>query len=273
LLRETLEQYTIVDVGAHGTSEADVYAQAVLPGRTRIIGFEADAVECARLNARGDAMHRYFPIVVGNGERGTFHRCRSPLTSSLLAPNAGLLERYENLSELCEVITSGPVGTTRLDDVGIDGGVDLLKLDIQGAELQALEGGRTLLGRTLVIHVETEFVPIYAGQPLFSECELFLRGIGFAFHHFTKCEGRRLMAGTRVVGRAPSALLWADAVFVPTFDRLDHMQARELGSLAWTMHTLYGACDFAMACLHRCPDGKRLTAAYAELLSADGMLE
>ena len=45
----------------------------------------------------------------------------------------------------------------------------LLKLDVQGFELAALEGCASLLDRFAAIYVECSFVPLYAGQPLADE--------------------------------------------------------------------------------------------------------
>jgi FkbM family methyltransferase len=42
----------------------------------------------------------------------------------------------------------------------------LVKLDVQGFELQALEGCQALLGQVDFIYVEVSFIELYAGQPL-----------------------------------------------------------------------------------------------------------
>src|SRR6185312_10848274 len=77
------------------------------------------------------------------------------------------------------------VQTSRLDDLlgGIPA-VDFLKLDIQGFELRALQGAERVLARTAMIQCETEFVPIYYGQPLFAQVEMHLRAHGFEFLDF-----------------------------------------------------------------------------------------
>jgi len=272
LLASYIDGYTVVDVGAHGTGEADAYSHALAGQGALVIGFEPNAQECARLNEHWRGRRRFFPHAIGSGARGIFHVCKAPLTSSLLRPNRSLLEAYENLSELCEVTAEIPIDTVRLDDVGEIGAVDFLKLDIQGATLMALESAERLLERTLVVHAEAEFVPIYSGQPLFSECELFLRRKGFTFHHFHHLEGRRMKHGEYAVGPTPSQTLWADAVFVPSLQRLDRMPARELTRLAWTMDVVYGASDMAMACLARCNGSNGLADAYRKLLAEHGLL-
>lgn len=275
LLAPFLEKFTIVDVGAHSTGKEDVYSPALGAPNALVIGFEPNTEECARLNLQSEGQRRFFAHAIGNGRPGIFHVCRAPLTSSLLRPNTTVLDQYENLAELCEVTAEVPIDTVRLDDIGEIGPVDFLKLDIQGATLVALENAEQLLQQTLVVHAETEFVPIYTGEPLFSECELFLRQRSFMFHHFHSLEGRRMRpVGAHAVGRHPSQTLWADAVFVPSFERLARLSCRDLARLAWTMDTVYGACDMAMVCLRRCAEngGPHLAERYRSLLAQGGML-
>jgi FkbM family methyltransferase len=57
--------------------------------------------------------------------------------------------------------------------------VDLLKLDLQGAERFVLTGGATVLDRVRVIYTEIFFEQLYAGAWLFSEMNEFLAGHGF----------------------------------------------------------------------------------------------
>jgi FkbM family methyltransferase len=64
-------------------------------------------------------------------------------------------------------------------------GIDLLWMDIQGAELMALKGLGSRLEDVSMIHLETEFIEIYRGQPLFPELRDFLQSRGFSFMGFT----------------------------------------------------------------------------------------
>lgn len=70
------------------------------------------------------------------------------------------------------------VSQRRLDDV-LDSGIDILKLDLQGAELAALEGAGELLQRTRLVLTEVEFVALYRDQPLFADIDRHLRAKGF----------------------------------------------------------------------------------------------
>ncbi|MGY3581612.1 FkbM family methyltransferase [Bradyrhizobium sp. USDA 4341] len=270
-----IENYMVVDVGAHGTGEADVYARALAGKGALVIGFEPNAAECARLNEIWSGDRCFFPYAIGNGARATFHRCRAPLTSSLMRPNPELLPHYEGLPEMCEVTEESPIDTVRLDEIEEVGTVDFLKIDIQGGTLLALQNAEQLLYRTLVVHAETEFAQVYQDEALFSECEMFLRRRGFMFHHFHNLDGRRMMHGGHAVGRAPSQALWADAVFVPSLRRLERLSNRELVRLAWTMEAVYGASDMAMACLRRCRESEAagIDQRFGALLAAHGLLQ
>ena len=48
-------------------------------------------------------------------------------------------------------------------------------MDIQGAELDVLQGGENVLSSVLAMVLEAEFVPLYKGQPLYGDLDAFLR--------------------------------------------------------------------------------------------------
>jgi len=60
--------------------------------------------------------------------------------------------------------------------------VDVIKLDVQGAELKALYGARKLLGTVKAVYLEVSFVPIYKDGPLFHEIDRFLGECGYRRH-------------------------------------------------------------------------------------------
>ncbi len=71
----------------------------------------------------------------------------------------------------------------RLDDVialEVIASPILLKLDVQGYELQALRGCETLLDAFAWVYCECSFVELYQGQALADEVIAWLRARGFA---------------------------------------------------------------------------------------------
>lgn len=80
------------------------------------------------------------------------------------------------------------VDTVRLDNILRSediSEVDLLWMDIQGAELMALKGLGKTINNIKVIHTEVEFIEIYTNQPLFEEIKSFLINKNFQFVGFT----------------------------------------------------------------------------------------
>lgn len=66
--------------------------------------------------------------------------------------------------------------------------IDLLWMDIQGAELLALKGMGSHLQGVRLIHSEVEFLEIYQGQPLFREVKRYLNRHSFRLIEFTHLE-------------------------------------------------------------------------------------
>ena len=80
--------------------------------------------------------------------------------------------------------------------------VDLLKLDLQGAERLVLTGGEEVLDRVQVIYTEVFFEQLYAGAWLFWEMNEFLAGRGF-----------KLCGLSNIVHAADGDLVQANATF------------------------------------------------------------
>ncbi len=206
----------VIDVGAQSLHGEDhVYAplrRLDLP--TRVIGFEPlpDRAAARRAEEAGHACE-IIEAFIGDGTRRVFHENNSSGTSSLLPLNPAVCAGYASLGGLRTVATS-PVQTATLDGLfaADDSAVDFLKLDIQGFELPALQGAVSLLPRVAVIQSEVEFAPIYAGQALFSELELFLRGHGFDFLDFHAPARRAPVVPSGAIRN--EQLLWADALFI-----------------------------------------------------------
>jgi FkbM family methyltransferase len=239
-------QIGVLDVGA-ALTEQPPYQSLLEAGRARLVGFEADTEECERLNQTYGAPHRFFPYFVGDGKEGTFHQTNWVLTGSLYPPNTPLLEKFQTLAEVVTPVGTQAVTTRRLDDIDGVGDVDLIKIDVQGAELKVLENGLRALSGALMVHTEVEFVEIYKGQPLFAEMDQFLRRQGFQFHTFAQVAGRAFKPLVPAADEyAPfRQALWADAVYVRDWMRLEALPAEKLRNYAILAHDLLGSVDLA----------------------------
>ncbi len=238
----------VVDIGANPIDGDPPYKPLLDAGRATLVGFEPNPQALAELNRRKGPHETYLPHAVYDGGRHLLNVCKAPGMSSLLAPNRDLLKFFHGFPEWSEVVDRTPMDTVRLDDVAAIQTLDFLKIDVQGAELTVFRNGVRRLADCVAIHAEVEFLPMYVGQPLFSEVEMFLREHGFMLHKFEPLVSRVVqpMIVNNDVYAGFSQLLWADAVFVRDITRLGEMTAAKLLKLAVILHDLYGSHDLAL---------------------------
>lgn len=146
--------------------------------------FEPDPEEAADLRVRlPGATVVEAALGSRNGEQ-LLHVTKAPGCSSLLEPDPSALRPFGRAADL-EVIRRIPISVCRLDALGKRFPVpDFLKIDVQGFELEVLQGAGELLTRILCIELETHLTPIYNGQPLFHDIYAFLREAGFGLAAF-----------------------------------------------------------------------------------------
>ena len=248
----------VVDVGASSLGDgAEPYAALARFCHVRVTGFEPDAEALAELQREhaGDAGRRYLPHFVGDGQDAVFHETNWSLTGSLLPPHRPVLDRYTNLGSLTEERARHPVHTVRLDDVIEPGGMDLLKIDVQGGEGRVFDGARARLAECLMVWTEVEFLELYQGQPLFADIDRQLRAQGLRFFAFVGM-GQRALAGWDVAGEglpAPRShqQVWGDAVYLPTPERLATLDADRALRMALLAHHVLGAWDLCHEALQR----------------------
>lgn len=198
---------TIIDGGVHHGQSAEKYLEA-FPA-SRIIGFEPEPTNYAA------AVSRLAPF----GERVAI----LPVGLSDVAGTAELKvnshDGTHSLFEIGEVchwdapastLARCQIETVTLDQICAERSVahiDILKLDIQGAELQALRGARELLRRHAIglIAAEVNFVPLYQNLPLFWDVAAYLLPLGYVFHGLFDLHHK--LDGSR-------GLRWSDAIFL-----------------------------------------------------------
>ncbi len=256
----------IVDIGANPIDGPAPYAGLLEGGNAEVIGFEPNREALARLNAHKSSRETYLPHAIGDGRRQRLHVCQAPGMTSLLTPNEAVLNLFHGFPNWGQVLSTEEVETSRLDDVPETEGADYIKLDIQGAELMALQGATRRLGDAVVIHCETEFLKMYRDQPLFSEIELYLRGRGFAFHRFFPITSRMvqpLSLGDDIYA-GMSQQFWADSVFIRDLTKLDAISEKQILAMAAILHDCYQSVDVVVHLLiaYGRRTGRELAGAY-----------
>lgn len=109
--------------------------------------------------------------------------------------------------EYCRTVDKLVVQTTSIDVYCLKNKIatiDIMKLDVQGAELMVLKGSKFMLEqkRIKLIYTEVYFKQQYKDQPLFSDLEVFLREYGY------------ILVDLYNLYYNANQILWGDAIFI-----------------------------------------------------------
>lgn len=192
----------IVDVGSNQGQWLSSALYFLQP--SRVMAFEPDPLPFKLLQqwaASRPTVELYQMALGESADELPFHRMADALFSSLLQPSASMAKDYGASRVAIRQTIQVPVRT--LESLLPSGRIDLLKLDVQGAERRVLAGAAECLKRTRVIMIETNLVSHYEGDDLFGDLFLLLGQYGFRF--WTMSAPFYSSAGQA---------MWADAVFV-----------------------------------------------------------
>lgn len=170
------------DVGARGGPPSNWLK---LTKQTEYICFEPDPAEAASLRQFFD-LHQDFKSLILTKALGShegtvnLNLTKFPPASSILQPNHNLLRDFEihPLFEL-DLQVQAPIDTLDSQLHSISRACDFLKVDVQGYELEVLQGAMKTLQNTRGCELEVSFIEIYDDQPLFAEIDTFMRSRGF----------------------------------------------------------------------------------------------
>lgn len=195
----------IVDGGAyHGVVAQEL--SALYPSAD-VYAFEPYSLSFARLQETALHNRRIHPVRRALSSVGgvTTLYVNAQDSTNALSPVAEMGKRYQSWQT--QNVRSESIDAIRLDSWTSHEGirtVDLLKLDLQGHELEALRGAKRLLGSSIrLIYAEVEFVKVYEQNCLFREVEAYLSGFGF-----------RLYQLYNFASGDDNQLVCADAIFI-----------------------------------------------------------
>ena len=223
-------------------------------------GFDADEVECARLNVQPHPYlaRRILPRYVG-GTTGVipFHLYAARGRSSAYRVSDSHVAAFGD-DEHFRLEETVQVHSTTLDEVAVAEDLhapDVLKLDTQGSELDILRHAHTVLASAHLVEVEVAFTPIYTGRPLFHDVAKFFAEEGYELLYLSRHFSQRKKFYR---GPARGQLTWGDALFGRKADELRDVSDDGLIRYALLLIN-YGHVDFA----------RQLVAIYPQIL--DGL--
>ena len=241
---DTSGPIALVDVGCRGgiPEELSPIQKSIFS-----IGFDADKVECDRLNAESHPYsdRKVFPLFVSGGEESVdFHLYHARGSSSSLYPDA----RFQTLfgGSVFQIEKSIPMKAMSMDQFLAQNPnlptPDFIKLDTQGTELQILKGSVAALQTCSMVEVEVEFIKMYEGQSLFSDVMNFMLEQGFDLFYLNRVFSQRRGFAAFAKGQ----MTFGDALFVRREDRIQHYSCEKLLKFI-SLLINYGYLDVANA--------------------------
>ena len=235
-----------LDMGTMKTSESNRYESLFKSNLIEVIGFEANLSEYIRLKNKKN--EKYLNYCLGDGTEKTLYVTNYPGCTSLYEPNPDIINLFTGMSTDAgnfTVIEKRKIKTHKLKDIKEVNKVDVVKIDTQGSELDILKNFEKKIKEVLIIESEVEFVELYKDQPLFFDMQNFLSKNGFVLHKLIDIGGRSFRPWT--LNKNPllpmSQLLWADAIFVRDFSKLDKFSDEDLLKISLFLHEIYNSYD------------------------------
>jgi FkbM family methyltransferase len=273
LLKKLDDRLLCIDVGARYGADNALLS---LRERAKVLCFEPDDAECARLQANfSPDVVEYVPLALSSDGRDLdLILTLEPACSSIYEPVKALYQRYPGLAVMApERVAKVP--SVRLDSYLEGRGLrkpDLLKLDTQGSEFDILQGSINSLQAACMLEVEVEFNPLYEGQPLFADIDRFMRANGFSLwripmmvhYHPERFEAASTalqsesVPPNRLFSMSPGngQLFWGNAHYVRTEFLATDSRAvpAELARRAAAIASAYGYWDLALTVLEKTND-------------------
>jgi FkbM family methyltransferase len=198
-----LEYRSVIDGGANRGAFTDAFLQLHRPERLVLVEAIPDLVEKLRAKYAGKSGISVVSAALSDRDgEAQFEINRSETSSSLLTidpRNTAWFSRDLTVAQKVQVPTI--TLPALMEGQGIQT-VDLLKLDLQGAERLVLTGGSAALDRVRVIYSEVFFEQLYTGAWLFWE-----------MHQFLSYRGFKLCGLSNIVHASDGDLLQANATF------------------------------------------------------------
>lgn len=243
----------IADVGANPINVPD-YTELQKMGGCEVWGFEPEPVAFAELMKNPLPGSHFVQRAVGKTGKGVFYsHPRSGLGSILPIDKAGVTYlgrpgwhgKQRDPIEI-DLISLDKIPVKELPKP------DVLKIDIQGGELDVFQTGRKKLSDAIAVVTEVRFSPIYEDEPLWGDVDAELRDQGFALHKLMFAKSVPAASSVQqqmFKPRLKNQLMDGDAVYIRDPLKIDDWTDEQIKQLAVAAAGVFDSLDLTFFCL------------------------
>lgn len=192
-----------------------------------------------------DRVQLFQHALLGDGTQQRLFVCVGPEMTGTLKPKAADA-LHEDQRSGAQVITELPISSVALDQIDGLQALDWLILDDRHDAVTILEHGQRALRNSLLIEVKIAFQPTHERQASLDEVCHWASRHGFRFYRLDRPTHRsHLPKRENLRSRSFSELVAANALFVPSHERMRLLSDRQRIKLAFILHSVYEVQDLA----------------------------
>lgn len=241
----------IADVGANPLTPPP-YQDLLERGGCHVFGFEPQPDAFDALQRAATAYETYFPAAVGRGGTAELKIFNDSGLTSVYEPEMGpirFLGRSRHNVQVKERVT---MQTCPLDAIDEIDRIDMLKIDVQGAEVEVFQGARRKLVDCVAVVTEMRFLRLYRGEPMMAGIDAELRAQGFEFHKFLFVK-EKVIPNSQIHrlrrARHRNQAIDGDAVYIRDMGVPEACSDEALKHMAILASGVFDSHDLALHCL------------------------
>lgn len=177
-----LKENTIIDVGGADGTTSKIFSRAF--PNSKIYVFEPLKENFSLIQKILDQFPNLILINKAAGSTsvtGTINKTKRITSSSLYQPSFDI--KSELFSDILSVENTEKISITTLDEtIPQNEQITILKLDVQGYELEVLKGANSVISRTSIIILEMINHDYYKGAPKYHDSDEYLRKENFVLY-------------------------------------------------------------------------------------------
>jgi FkbM family methyltransferase len=243
----------IVDIGANPINVPS-YDDMLTLGACEVWGFEPGEEAFAALTQAPRALTHYLKAAVGKPGAALYYpHPQNGLASNfpVSKPSVAFFGKPGWYKDETQPIEIELVSLDSLSEEALPK-PDVVKIDIQGGELDVFTHGRVKMDQAIAVIPEVRFFRIYEGEPMWAAVDQELQGQGFALHkfEFTKTMSVANSQAARLNRKGTrSQLLDGDAIYIRNPETISGWSDAQVNALAYAASGVFFSHDLAIHAL------------------------